>query len=143
MAEDIYTQLGIDKSKLKRDYIENPLKRGSKIFKGEYPYKEDLVYLYITLNLTLNKLCDYFGISQKPIVKWLKHYNIKKDTNLILYNTKQCCKTKYGDIYYNNRNKCKQTTIKHFGVEYSWQSDKVKDKIKQVCLKKIWFYTSK
>ena len=45
MSEDIYTQFGIDKSKLKRDYITNPLKR------GEIPFKEDIEYLYIELNI--------------------------------------------------------------------------------------------
>ena len=39
---DIYTQFGIDKSKLKRDYIQNPLYKGSGgCDKGEKPFKED------------------------------------------------------------------------------------------------------
>lgn len=45
MAEDIYTQLGIDKSKLKRDYIKNPLKRNEKII------LKDLQYLWLKTNL--------------------------------------------------------------------------------------------
>ena len=48
MAEDIYTKYNIDKSKLKRDYIKNPLKlipliKGS--YKKEIPIKEDIIYL--------------------------------------------------------------------------------------------------
>lgn len=44
--------------KLKRNYIENPLKPREK------PYKEDIVFLYIDCNLCLQELAKLFNVCQ-------------------------------------------------------------------------------
>ena len=63
--------------KLKRNYIENPLKPREK------PYKEDIVFLYIDCNLPLNELAKFFNVCQSTFANWLKFYNIKKPRNLL------------------------------------------------------------
>ena len=42
--------------KFKRDYIKNPLKISQYSKYTENPFKEDLEYLYITLNISLKQL---------------------------------------------------------------------------------------
>lgn len=86
-SEDIYTLYNIDKSKLKRDYIKYPLKRGLNQHDTEYFYQEDLIYLYITLNLRLQDLSKIFNLSIKSIRNNLKYYNIKKPSILAHKNT--------------------------------------------------------
>lgn len=49
---------------------------------------------------------------------------------------KETCFKKYGDENYTNTNKKKQTCLKKYGVEYSFQSEEVKNKIHQTCLEK-------
>ena len=61
---------------LKRNYLENPLK------KGEKPFYEDLLFLYINQNLSLDKLVDFFLVSKTTITKWLKFYKIKKNQKI-------------------------------------------------------------
>ena len=43
---------------------------------------------------------------------------------------------RYGDQHYNNKEKNKQTNLEKYGVEYSFQIESVKNKIKQACIKK-------
>lgn len=83
MSEDIYTQFGIDKSKLKRDYITNPLKKVifnplTKRYSFEKPLKEDLEYLYLELNLNYQQLQSIFNVNQSLISFALKQNNIIK-----------------------------------------------------------------
>lgn len=62
---NIYDKYNIDENKLLRDYVNNPLhhietEKGKPL---ELPYKEDLQYLYIELNLrrNWNKIIDNLG----------------------------------------------------------------------------------
>lgn len=62
---NIYDKYNIDENKLLRDYLHNPLQH-IETEKGkplELPYKEDLQYLYIELNLrrNWNKIIDNLG----------------------------------------------------------------------------------
>ena len=43
--------MNIDVSKLKRDYISNPLYKSKNGKGNEKPYKEDFIYLYLKLNM--------------------------------------------------------------------------------------------
>ena len=66
-SNDIYTKYNIDKSKLKRDYIKEPLQKIYKSnsflnFKWELPSDDDIKYLYIDLNLSLDDLVTIFKI---------------------------------------------------------------------------------
>lgn len=133
-STDIYTQLGIDKSRLKRDYIENPLKRGEK------PFKEDIEYLFIQLNMSLQNLSNFMRRHKTFISKVISSMNIKKDkkliyeirkqTNFQLYGVVNLMKAKssilkskltkklrYGNENYNNRSKAKNTMLYKYGVD--------------------------
>ena len=98
MSDDIYLQLGIDTSKLKRDYIKNPLKRIIRKTGGikyELPYKEDLEYLYIELNIPRNKLYKIFNCKERLLKKWLRLFNINKNKNLIFVNITKTLMDRY------------------------------------------------
>ena len=124
-----------DKTNLKRDYIFNPLKR-IKIntptgYTFERPYKEDLEYLYNTVNLSIKDLQLYFGLTRRIIQTILKEYGIKKDKankinhkkyseeekNHMIQKMRQTKLERYGDENYNNRRKTKQTCLEKYGCE--------------------------
>lgn len=84
----ILDNYNVDYSILLRDYIKNPLKLGCNQYTNpaEMPFKEDLEYLYIKLNIPRNVLCDYFNCGVTKWKKWIKHYNIKKSQIHIRFN---------------------------------------------------------
>ena len=84
----ILDNYSVDKSKLFRNYELNPLQSGCNQYtnKPELPYKEDLEYLYIELNIPRNELCKYFKCGPTKWKKWMKYYNIKKPCNLQRFN---------------------------------------------------------
>lgn len=66
----------------KRDYIVNPLVRlKTKGNPKELPYKEDIEYLYLTLNLNIKDLQIIFASSEDLVRKSLEVYKIKKSKN--------------------------------------------------------------
>ena len=124
MSNDIYSYIkenfGIEITdyQFKRDYILNPLKRHPNTKKLlEYPYKEDIEYLYLILNLTRDKLCQLFNVKIFIWKKIVKYLNIKKDTKLIYENIKKGTLEKYGAICQFNSNnfheKSKKTKWKY------------------------------
>ena len=121
LSDDIYIQFNIDKSKLKRDYIKYPLIKGTgSQNKGEMPYKEDLKYLYIELNLRRSFIEQYFQQCSRTIKLWCKHFNLHKSsenihknsiiTNIVRYN--------YPNPFSNQdvKNKYKFTMEQRYGV---------------------------
>mgnify|MGYP003289359812 CR=1 FL=1 len=59
MSDNIYQKYNINLSKLKRNYLHFPLKRLFQKTGGielETPHKEDLEYLYITLNIPMKNI---------------------------------------------------------------------------------------
>ena len=79
-------------NRLKRDYIHNPLKKIPMLdSKGrlqntwELPYKEDIEYLYIELNLNKNDIIKLLNISNLCLSKAIKTYNIKKSQKLKIF----------------------------------------------------------
>lgn len=144
MSEDIYTKFGIYKSRLKRDYIENPLQK-IKIntptgYKWEYPYKEDLEYLYLELNLPILILSHFFQISKKVCYKLIKLYNLIKSKSMIAESTKKTNQLLYGVESYTQtdeyKRKYKETCLKKYGVESFTKSDTYHQKSIDTCLKK-------
>jgi hypothetical protein len=160
-STDIYSTYNIDKSKLKRDYLTNPLKKINGIY--EKPFKEDILYLYIELNLNQSVLSKIFNLSNKVIINDLKLFNIKKDKSSIVKNRKQTCLEKYGETSYTKtkeyNNKTTQTCLKKYGatryakkmgwkdeyeqimvnkygVNNSFQLESVKEKSKETCKRK-------
>ena len=77
----IIDQHNVDINKLIRNYELNPLLKGCNQYtsKAEIPEKEDLIYLYIELNIPRNDLCEYFNCGPTKFKKWLKYYDIKKN----------------------------------------------------------------
>ena len=74
----------INKTKLLRDYENNPLKylkyrnNGPIKYKLEEPYREDIEYLYNEINLTFKELKEFLNISDSSLKRILKKFQIKK-----------------------------------------------------------------
>lgn len=133
VLHDIYTTYNIDKSKLKRDYIQHPLMKGfGGQSKGEKPFKEDLVYLYIELNLKREVLEEYFSRCSRTLKLWFKEYNIHKSMSLIHKNINQTNLKKYGvSCVLKDENifkKGKKTLFKRYGVYNPSQCKQIIDK---------------
>lgn len=151
----------VDKSRLTRDYIKYPLKKGvgcKKPIEGELPFYEDLKYLYIECNITREELLKYFNCSASTFKRWCSKLGIKKPTVLLEENTrkkvlekygiqnvsslpfvkdkvKKTKLLKYGDERYNNKDKAKKTNIERYGVEWTILDSNVKLKIRLTNLK--------
>lgn len=88
MSDDIYTyieqnfNIKITDYQFKRDYIKNPLYIAKNGIGSERPYKEDLEYLYIKLNISLKNIQKLFNISEPTAIRWNRFYKIKKDKKL-------------------------------------------------------------
>lgn len=71
MSDDIYTyikqnfNIKITDYQFKRDYIKNPLYIAKNGIGSKRPYKENLEYLYIELNLTRLNLSILFNMKNK------------------------------------------------------------------------------
>lgn len=153
--------MNVDISKLKRDYVKNPLKRVGKR-KIEKPCKEDLEYLYIEENLTLYELSMFFNVSEMTMRRMLAFHRIKKSDKLWNECLKRTMKQKYGVenasldknmvekrqktlannwgvSCYLKSDICKEKTKKHnlkkYGVDYFVQTDEFKDKAKESWVK--------
>lgn len=78
LSEIFYQNYNIDKNKLSRDYIINPLKiikkKGGKL---EIPFKSDIEYFTMELKLPIRIICEYFNINETLYHKWLKRYGIE------------------------------------------------------------------
>ena len=80
----IYKNYYIDETKLKRDYIKNPLKR---IFNNvnyhyeyELPIREDLEYLYLSCKIPKKYIAKFFNVGESTVCKFFKIIDIKKNT---------------------------------------------------------------
>ncbi len=110
MAENIYDLYNIDLTKLKRDYIKEPLKwvvRKTGGYSKERPYKEDIIYLYNELNMELRDVLNYFDVKCSTFYTFLKEFNIKKTTS-------------------NRRNNNEKALMRLYGVKNQFQRDCVK-----------------
>ena len=165
MSNDIYSYIkenfGIEISdyQFKRDYIQYPLKITKNGYGSETPFEEDLRYLYININLSLQELSKLFNISIYNINRRLSKYGIKKDRKKVYEKSKQTCLEKYGientfqleiikekskqtklekygDKNYRNKEKSKQTCLEKYGVEHYAQTNDFTKKIKQTKLEK-------
>ena len=64
----------IDVNKLKRNYILNPIHISKNGIGSEIPYKDDLEYLYIELNMSTKELMLYFNVTRRIFQRWIKVY---------------------------------------------------------------------
>ena len=95
----------IDIQKLKRNYIKNPLQfqynKSSKRPKLEIPHKEDIEYIYITLNFKRDEIVSFFNVSTTEFKNWLKKYNIKKDVSIYSERSLSKNHSNFADILLN------------------------------------------
>ena len=121
MSNDIYKKYNVNLSKLKRDYLKNPLKKitvkSPTGYKLEKPYKEDIEYLYIDLNIPMKEISNYLNIGETTLRKWFRYFNIRKNYKLTQQLLKKTKLEKYGDENYNNSKKRKQTKLEKYGDE--------------------------
>ena len=110
-SDDIYTQFNIDKSKLKRDYIKYPLLKNKQGHFIESISKEEIYYIYIDKNCSLEITKTIFNITNSALSRFLKKYQIKKPMDLHQQNIQQTKLIKYGNKGYVNIKKYKQTCM--------------------------------
>ena len=115
--QDIIKLYSIEISKLKRDYIKNPLIISPNGHNSEIPFVEDLAYLFITLNIRRDHLEIFFGCSRHPINRWCKIYNIVKSKNMRNKNSSITKRDKGLDTRYlkSIKNKRDATNLKKHG----------------------------
>lgn len=139
MFED-YKKYNIDITKLKRDYLINPLKYIKFSNNSEKPYKDDLVYLYNELNIRRKEIAKLFNVSDGILKHWLKYYKIQKPINLRMNNLFKYLEANFGTKNISSieeiKNKKIITYMKHFGTKHPVQSEIIKNKIKNTCNKK-------
>ena len=105
----------IDFSKLKRNYLKNPIIKQAK--PRDIPFKEDLEYLYLELNLTKSDVSLILGISDTILGKYFEIFSIRKPKELKVAAHQRTC-------------------LKHFGTISPIQSKQIQSKIKKTCLEK-------
>ena len=93
-----------------------------------YKNKDWLYEQYIILNKNLYDIAKEMNCDPTTICNWIKKFNIIKDFSIIkeqrVNNRQKTCLEKYGNKYYNNKEKSKQT----------WKN---KTKEYNVCIKKL------
>lgn len=141
--ENFYNKFNVDKKILKRDYEIYPLKHCKNIYDSkshkiigktnkDYPEKEDLEYLYLTLNINRSDLIKYFNISITQFKRFCKKYNIFKNYKLRSINIKNTFLLNYG---VDNPQKCKtiqektsKTSFLKYGNSFFGEYHKLKEK---------------
>lgn len=132
----------INKTKLLRDYENNPLKylkyrnNGPIKYKLEEPYKEDIEYLYNEINLTFKELKEFLNISDSSLKRILKKFQIKKNDKISKNNRKVGYDKKVRPNIIKIKNKIKQTNLEKYGVEYVFQIKQFQQKLKDIKIKK-------
>lgn len=132
----------INKTKLLRDYENNPLKylkyrnNGPIKYKLEEPYKEDIEYLYNEINLTFKELKEFLNISDSSLKRILKKFQIKKNDKISKNNRKVGYDKKVRPNIIEIKNKIKQTNLEKYGVEYVFQIKQFQQKLKDIKIKK-------
>lgn len=123
MSNDIYSyieenfNIKITDYQFKRDYIKKPLKRGKNQHDTEHFDKDDLYYLYITLNIRLQDLTKMFNMKLRSIRRELLFHKIKKSPT----------------IWSKNK---EETNIKKYGVKAPSQCPEILQKQIDKCMKK-------
>lgn len=128
-----YKKYNVNISRLKRDYEKNPLQPAIikqneqtgqfyKLKDSEVPFIDDLIYLYIELNISRDILVKYFDISLNRFKKILKNFKIKKDKKLIQKNIEK-------------------TFIINYGATNCWKNKDVLKKREQTCIVRYGYNT--
>ena len=130
----------IDISKLTRDYSKFPVLTKNKSIKSEVVPKQDLIYLYIELNLSQEEVSNFLQCSKRKVRRMLGSYHIIKDR----INCQKVWKQNYIDkhgISHHMKNpenviKIQNTIIKNYGVDNISKLPDHNIKSKITCIKK-------
>ena len=123
--------LKIDPTKLQRDYIKYPLLKKGKF--REKPYRNDLIYLYHTLNFPTEILHLYLKCDEQRHLCWFKQLNIpRKSKENIELSRRELSFIKTGFPSSNQNSEVKkkkeQTCLKRYGVSNPFQSKDIQRK---------------
>ena len=101
----------------------------------------NLKHLYLETDLSRDEIIKQLDISMSFYKKLLKDCSLKRDTK---HNYRVMCRINKLKRGYENpfqsemvKNKIKQTNLQKYGVEYSSQSDNWKKQIKEININKI------
>ena len=133
---NIYEKYNIDKAKLKRDYIENPLKKIIRTY--EIPFKEDIEYLYNEIGVDFKDILDYFKMERKRFYHIIKNYDIHRNKEIINKNRYNTNIRKYGNgnFFLSKKflDESLETNIKKYNAPYYACTKDFKEKAKETCL---------
>ena len=117
------------------------------------PTREEFVHYYSTLNLSVNELCEKYGVTRKVIFKWAREYSLRKtpeqrkaliqryaskrDYVVSLEKRRKTCKERYGVDSVSKvdaiKKRKEETTFKHYGVKHSVKIPHVVEANKKAC----------
>lgn len=130
--EEIIKEYNVNVSKLKRNYIINPLQRIDGFHLSEFPIDVDFIYLFIECNMRRSDLSVFFGVAKTTIDNFVKKFNCRKSKKQSYKNSSKTVNKKYGvkNIFQIEEIKEKQrNTIKErYGVDNVSQIDCIKIK---------------
>ena len=118
----------VDISKLKRDYLTNPLNKGEQLDKSE------LKYLFFDLNFSASIIGDYVKKNHATISNWLNKFGYKKDKEQEYKSKLICMEYKTGVKVRNSyevpgaKEKAEKTCISKYGVKHHLSSKEVINK---------------
>lgn len=128
----------IDTNKLQRNYDLQPIIITKNGIHSEVPPKDELIYLYHTINMTLNDISLLYSVKKSNISRWIKKYNIQKTSAERSKNIIKSNMLKYGvhsaSQLDNYKNKMIQTNMEKYGSKYIFQTEIFKQKTKQTKL---------
>lgn len=145
--EEIIIEYQVNISKLKRDYIKNPLKKNNGFHLSEYPDKNDFIYLFLDCNVKRDDLCILFEVSHGTIDNFIKLFDCRKSRKQANINTRKTILLQYG---YDNvtkvkeiRNRQVQTCIERYGVDNISKLESIKKKKTETTKRNHTVITSK
>ena len=128
--ETLIKNFGVDEVFKSEEYKANLRKKyGEKNYSNRQKMKKTCLEKYGTEEPLANK-----EIYKKTKKTKEKRYGSEKAFYFGSKEFKENLLDKYGDKYYNNIKKAKQTNLKKYGVEFNWQRNDVKEKVNKTCL---------
>ena len=128
----IGVNMEFDNNRLKRNYLDNPLK------KGEYPELEDIKYLFLELNLSREECAKICNCNPEKVKIVCQKNKLSKTKEQRTELRRRTTLEKYGCINVSQnktiKEKKKQTTLENYGVENPAQSKEIYNKIKETCI---------
>lgn len=92
------------------------------------PDKDLLVKLYIDDNLTREEVGEYFNAPDYTVKRWLKSYDVVKSSEAHHKNINRIKLKRYGQIGYNNPEKCRQTNQERYGVDCVFELKSIQER---------------